>query len=974
MAAGVGAPIPIPSNRSTLPCYRAPSPCSSVMCAADRSPSPDLRTINVSSPIPGSPMATAGAQPRSTFGVPRALSGPQVQGTSSFRNTISPYRTVLLSPDRRAAGWVQPEAIRSTAERDRSTSVESRVPLQPAPQFGSRFSFRGPLPVPLKPQSTTATARTASRRPVSPDSREPASRIVTQPSLPTPIRLTSRDQPTAPAPTSRLQPERLTSVDWRHSSPTYMLDTSRRLTTRSISPMQAAQPSVLSRAGQPPLQSRQATPLERSVSPSRTYFAACQPMTLTPSALRRTPSPCQRASGFESVRRQASPQPGDPGTVRRIVVSSYRQPSQPQRTALTPPLQTISQAQPSHEAGAVTSPQHAQPRSPKIAPDNTSAPVVATSPGACTSPAPLPANAELSAGAWLEIGGSLCQIKRPLGMGSFGAVWEAQRSCGGPTLAVKEILCQSHSDFLNALFEGHLLRSFATLQEEQKHGSASTLPKDAGCLLPSLVGHETSQLRPDLWRVRLAMTCLPGQPLDSFLRDWQKDLRTSPAADISKGLAEACTFARELLLQLAPAFQDFISGLSYHRDVNAHNILIDVEKPSNWPRYGLVDFGLAVDVQRWHCDQNQDTSRPSRVGADGASTWHHLDVGGDCRYWPVSAWVQFLLGWTELESNPVLRSEYRTRLDMHSLGLTTLQVLCDMMPPPDSNAMSGKAAGTSHSAGLEADAIRELYALQRAWDRYWSTVSPLHTRLMDTFHTGGDWDALKSDCLENAIHEAMATHLRGIRSSAVKARSACRRCQQRDGSARLNSDAVAGLLTALLLLIGSGDDSAEAEGMVGPGAVEVAGPVAWQEVRLALQEGVRKAERLSPPQPQARSQGYKSDRHADLRLSSGRAQDQSNGLSSVSTTATGCDFSKSAGVASQSLAGTSHQAQSAHEATSGPGARSGPRQPLEPDGDMMLLELSHLREQVDFLMRARRGDKTDTGVRAFSQGDRLGSQ
>lgn len=70
-----------------------------------------------------------------------------------------------------------------------------------------------------------------------------------------------------------------------------------------------------------------------------------------------------------------------------------------------------------------------------------------------------------------------------------------------------------------------------------------------------------------------------------------------------------------------------------------------------------------------------------RFGQDGACTWHHLDVGGDCRYWPVSAWVQFLLGWTELDAHPPWRYEYQTQLDLHSFGLTALQVVVDMLPP-----------------------------------------------------------------------------------------------------------------------------------------------------------------------------------------------------------------------------------------------------------------------------------------------------
>merc|ERR1719469_88907 len=130
-------------------------------------------------------------------------------------------------------------------------------------------------------------------------------------------------------------------------------------------------------------------------------------------------------------------------------------------------------------------------------------------------------------------------------------------------------------------------------------------------------------------------------------------------------------------------------------------------------------------------------ARPTRIGVDGACTWHHLDVGGDCRYWPVSAWVQFLLGWTELEAHPPLRFEYQTQLDLHSFGLTALQVFVEMLPPLRS---SDAISGLSSSQDGHVQLLSGVAALQVAWERYWSTVTPLHSRLMDTFHNGGDWD------------------------------------------------------------------------------------------------------------------------------------------------------------------------------------------------------------------------------------------
>jgi len=267
--------------------------------------------------------------------------------------------------------------------------------------------------------------------------------------------------------------------------------------------------------------------------------------------------------------------------------------------------------------------------------------------------------------------------------------------------------------------------------------------------------------------------------------------------------------ARQLLLQLAPAFEH-ISAHALHRDVNAHNILVD-DHDEPLPRYGLVDFGLAVDAQCWQSGPAaaSTTARPSRVGQDGACTWHLLDVGGDCRYWPVSAWVQFLLGWTELEACPPLCFEYKTQIDLHSLGLTALQVIAEMLPmPPD----------PLDPTLLQGMAIKEICTLRLAWESYWLTVSPLHTRLIDTFHNGGSWDVLKTDCLDDGIHNVVAQRLTDLRCALLELCDACRQAPEEAGIGNM-----ADLFSTLLLLISNGD-----------GTDRVEGPARWRDVSLAL--------------------------------------------------------------------------------------------------------------------------------------------
>lgn len=425
-------------------------------------------------------------------------------------------------------------------------------------------------------------------------------------------------------------------------------------------------------------------------------------------------------------------------------------------------------------------------------------------------------------------------------MGSYGVVWAAEAE-GCPKLAIKEIICSSHADLLNALFEGHLLRMFRV-----QSGLTLAGPRDGGTgcsygsgeddeadntatptgalpgLIPSLVASETVHLGPERWRVRLAMTRISGEPLDAFLerrlQQWElSKMEVSPSV-LCEQFVEACQYSHELLSQLAPAFR-FFCVMAYHRDVNTHNILIK-HGETNGPRFGLVDFGLAVDAQCWQREKGTSwtMSRPSRIGQDGACTWHHLDVGGDCRYWPTSAWVQFLWGWKELEARPALCFEYQALLDSHALGMTALQLVAEMLPPVHPEPLHRHEKPLAR--GSASHVVTCIATLRRAWDAYWSVVSPLHDALMDTFHYGGDWDELKIACMEQNVHTTMMDHLRELRSSVQNAKEACMLAPPEMGIGGAQA-----LFTTLLLLISLGDsDSTQ----------RLQGPRLWKEVSVSL--------------------------------------------------------------------------------------------------------------------------------------------
>ncbi|CAK9079281.1 Alpha/beta hydrolase domain-containing protein aho-3 (Abnormal hunger orientation protein 3) [Durusdinium trenchii] len=767
---------------------------------------------------------------------------------SPEHRSLSPDVFARLGPTVSPVRPSSPGGLLHSHDRDRSSSPDARLPTPLVPPFALQGRISRPAPAgPQGPQG----------RPLTPDSREllkraqlPSSnhRIPREPSHPT---LRSRSSSERP-----LVLEAVTPIYTGRGAPgTTGYDTRSRTITRSASPM-VAMPLDYSR-------SRPHTPY-RSVSPS--HHVATTTAAASGVSDPRATSPCRVYATHHVLRQQVVlPQaegarhivtPYGPQFVQGHRVTSVLRPSPLQGSQSN--TSTISSMQAMSVQSGQSGAERASPPIPSECPRPSPGSYLPQA-GVGTSPsgAPLLPSAELSEGAVLSIGsGGQIRVKKPLGMGSFGAVWEAEQTSGGPNLALKEILCPSQVDLVNAMFEGSLLESFKG--KDPKANSA--------CILPVLVGLDSTPIAKDLYRVRLAMTRLPGQPLDAFLRvkmEEAQQRRQRPPSDASRveSMKDSVILASELLQQLAPAFEEHIAHLAYHRDVNAHNILIDFE--GNQPKYGLVDFGLAVDVQSWQGDlderdaagahrlEGRDGARQTRVGQDGATTWHHLDVGGDCRYWPVSAWVQFLLGWTELDCNPMLRSEYRTRLDMHSLGLTSLQVLVDTMP-------ADLSLSASHTCfGL----FNELHTLRSAWDRYWNMVTPLHTRLMETFHNGGDWDVLKAHCLESNVHEAIAQELRQIRSSLLRARGTL--TSTRGSGFR---ETCWGLLTALLLLIGCGEREREGAETLGPSAEEVPGPMIWRQVRMALADGPGG---LSPhghsPGPKT-SPSRTSSRQADLRL------------------------------------------------------------------------------------------------------------
>jgi len=344
---------------------------------------------------------------------------------------------------------------------------------------------------------------------------------------------------------------------------------------------------------------------------------------------------------------------------------------------------------------------------------------------------PLP---PLSPGLVLQVGAFSGELTRVIGMGSFGAVWGAKILSGPPAgnAVVKEIVCD-HAGLDDANREVQLLQRLLDGGEEGGCNETDTLWRR----MPRILGshQEKVKLMPPVWRTRVAMTEVAGMPLDHFLLKQAES--SSPSAGstnpgvLADRVAQASGFAVALLTQLAPVMQ-YISKHMIHRDVNAHNIL--VAGSLSEPEFALVDFGLAVELQQWRA-------------RSGPASCCNANVGGDSRYWPMSAWIQLVCGWPELSKYPQLQWEYETHLDFQGLGITALQSFHSMLG----------------AEGLD----EELQKLHAAWTAYWEYATSAWQRIFSAFQTGSGEgiNAAKLALLQEGVYNQIARTLSGLRSA-----------------------------------------------------------------------------------------------------------------------------------------------------------------------------------------------------------------
>lgn len=92
-----------------------------------------------------------------------------------------------------------------------------------------------------------------------------------------------------------------------------------------------------------------------------------------------------------------------------------------------------------------------------------------------------------------------------------------------------------------------------------------------------------------------------------------------------------------MVVQLAPLLEAFTDTVC-HRDITPRNIQV-AGLDAGRPQFGLVDFGLAVDMKRW---RDQEAC---------------VDLSGDGQYWPSSAWFVFGNGTDALQQHPRMEED-----------------------------------------------------------------------------------------------------------------------------------------------------------------------------------------------------------------------------------------------------------------------------------------------------------------------------
>lgn len=358
-------------------------------------------------------------------------------------------------------------------------------------------------------------------------------------------------------------------------------------------------------------------------------------------------------------------------------------------------------------------------------------------------------------GDFVQVGRRTYEMVRELGRGAFGIVWEAQEYMDGvdggesACVAVKCSVPNSQPALEGAVFETHVLKQLT---------EALPFDVDASRRVPRYLGHNVVAGAGGKSAVTVAMSKLQGMPLDKWLYGVsEKTLMKIQMTELLDGplpngkrathnLVAACSAAKALLSQVSPVFAA-LSGIAYHRDISAHNFLVNDAHSVDGispPDFSVLDFGLAVRANSW----NQE--------------WQGACIGGDPRYWSPATWMHFAYGHKYLEGHPdqTFRRQYEERIDHFSLGVLVLEVLFALWEGPDTELVA------------DIDTMRGLVEVRAAWRAYWSDAY----NFFQQFHSEGGkgFVALREGLVRSQALVHFVAKLRTLCSTLRSAVSLCK--------------------------------------------------------------------------------------------------------------------------------------------------------------------------------------------------------
>eukprot|EP00930_Biecheleria_cincta_P087655 TRINITY_DN7688_c0_g1_i1.p1 TRINITY_DN7688_c0_g1~~TRINITY_DN7688_c0_g1_i1.p1 ORF type:complete len:794 (+),score=128.02 TRINITY_DN7688_c0_g1_i1:351-2384(+) len=335
----------------------------------------------------------------------------------------------------------------------------------------------------------------------------------------------------------------------------------------------------------------------------------------------------------------------------------------------------------------------------------------------------------LAPGIALAVGHLKLKCADMLGSGSYSTVWlanvEGPRTGDAPVVALKDVFCRGKAALQQSLFEVQLLMAVERRAMRASMATADTRFEVHVPRLPRCLAYQVDPVESGGWNVRMALTRLKGEQLDGWLQKMASAaVAAEPQTSWPAHLRTGCTLARRLLQQLGPTL-DSLAPLAWHRDVNSHNVLVcndgsedqeltfsDAEQASFW----LCDLGLAVDSQSWISEEE--------------AAWRVTDIGGDCRYWPASCWMVHCYGAEYLEAKQSFCKQYKTRLDIHALGITAIEVVCFA-------ALAARKAGAPCNEGEDLGGCWSW--LLETYQRYHETVTTWWQAIYAVFSSGGDF-------------------------------------------------------------------------------------------------------------------------------------------------------------------------------------------------------------------------------------------